>query len=268
MMQFIKKFLRDIYLHRYYYIQKISLSLRWYIFRLTLWPLVKIFPIKNLNKNEFQLYSQNGEDGILYAIFSKIGTTNKYFVEFGVQDGSECNARLLREQMGWHGLMMDGGSHNSPHVKKEFITAENINDLFIKYKVPEEFDLLSVDIDGNDYWVWEKLDHKYSPRVLVIEYNASIPPDRSLSIKYEPDFRWDGTNYFGASIGALVKISEKKGYRLVVCDRNGVNAFFVRNDLIQDNFILHSPNELFYPPGYGNPPGSGHPPSTRTMIEV
>ncbi|MGI0060808.1 MAG: class I SAM-dependent methyltransferase, partial [Nitrosotalea sp.] len=123
--------------------------------------------IEDINCFEMSVFSQNGEDGILDAIFKKIGTTNNYYVEFGVEDGSQCNTRFLRERRDWKGLMMDGGDCNTPFIKKEFITAENVNSLFEKYKVPDEFDLLSIDIDGNDYWVWKALDKHYRPRVMV-----------------------------------------------------------------------------------------------------
>lgn len=132
-------------------------------------------------------------------------------------------------------------------IKKEFITAENINQLLQKYRVPREFDLLSIDIDSNDYWVWKAIDN-YSPRVVVIEYNSCIPPNESKTIKYDPNARWDGTDYFGASLLALAKLGKSKGYSLVYCESSGVNAFFVRNDLIK-NYI-------------------GYPKSNRPMVEV
>lgn len=231
--------------------------------------LVKTRVIADLNAFEVSIYSQNGEDGILAAIFSKIGTTNKFFVEFGVGNGSQCNTRLLGETKGWSGLLMDGHENNPDSIKKEFITAENINELFEKYKVPKSFDLLSIDIDGNDYWVWRALDERYVPRVLVIEYNASISIEESKTIKYDPKFIWDGTNYFGGSLLALTQLAKSKGYELLACDNMGVNAFFIRQELVHHNFIVNSLKEIYRSPQYGiKENGFGHPASQQLMIEV
>lgn len=170
----------------------------------------------------------------------------------------------------WDFLHMDCGDNLNPSIKKETVTTENINFLFKKYKVPKEFDLLSIDIDFNDYWVWKAIDG-YSPRVVVIEYNASIPPTESKTIIYNPNARWDGTNYFGASLLALVKLGKRKGYALIGCEKKGVNAFFVRNDLIKNNFVIKNVEELYKPPGYGkkvNGKYTGHPPSNKLMISV
>ena len=150
-------------------------------------------------------------------------------------------------------------------IKREFITAENIQELFAKYQVPREFDLLSIDIDGNDYWVWKAVVD-YRPRVVAIEYNAMVPPDQARTIAYEPSFIWKKTDYMGASLLALEKLGKEKGYTLVGCDSCGTNAFFVDSTLAQ-HFVRHSVSELFRPPGYHG--GKGHPPDPeRKMIEV
>lgn len=226
--------------------------------------------ITDLNRFEQKIYSQNGEDGIIRTIFDKIGTTNKYCVEFGVEDGSECNTRYLIEKYGWEYLHMDCREGLPDSIKKEIVTAENINSLFNKYNVPPEFDLISIDVDSNDYWLWKGLKG-YSPRVVVIEYNASIPPTESRTIKYDVDMHGDGTNYFGASLLALVKLGKKKGYTLVGCDNRGINAFFVRDDLIGNNFVVRRIEETYKPPKYGkkvNGRHIGHPPSEKLMIFV
>jgi len=228
--------------------------------------------IENINLFEQKVYAREGTDGVLKIIFYKIGTINKFCVEFGVGDGSECNTRYLIEKKGWNYLHMDCGdwAYSCTNIKKEFITAENINSLFRKYNVPKEFDLLSIDIDFNDYWVWKAITG-YQPRVIVIEYNASIPPIESKVVRYEPNAVWDGTNYFGASLLALVKLGRTKAYTLVGCDSIGVNAFFVRNDLINDNFVIKDIKELYKPPRYGKETNGkyiGHPPSNRYFITV
>ena len=226
--------------------------------------------IGNINLFERRIYSQNGEDGIIEVIFGAIGTTNKYFVELGVENGRECNTRHLLEEQGWHGLMIDCIDNNHPLIKKEFITAENINDILMKYDVPERFDLLSIDLDYNDYWIWKAIKN-YVPRVVVIEYNATHGPSESRVAEYEPYHRWDGTNYFGASLLALDRLAHLKGYVLVGCDSKGVNAFFVRNDLVEDHFEIRAVEELYKPPQYGksvNGVHVGHHPSDRTMTTI
>jgi len=231
-------------------------------------------PLGNLQRYERCWYSQNGEDGILEAIFSRIGVTNRFCVEFGVENGRECNSRYLIERKGWQGLRMDGGEHAEVvgTVHREFITAENIVALFRKYGVPQEFDLLSIDIDGNDYWVWRAIEG-YSPRAVIIEYNSSIRPEESRTVPYQPDFQWDGTNYFGASLLALAKLGRSKGYTLVGCDSQGANAFFVRDDLVAGRFVVRSVAQLYAAPRYGEVVGGhfiGHHPSPRMaqMVQV
>lgn len=203
-------------------------------------------------------YSQNGEDGIIHAIFAMIGETNRFGVEFGVEDGLQSNMRYLLKHRKWKGLLMDGGNdipENSVH--KEFITAENIEALFRKHNVPEEFDLLSIDIDGNDYWVWKAITH-FKPRVVIMEYNAHIPADEAKTIPYEPTFMWDKTDYYGASLLALKKLGEEKGYTLVCTDRHGVNSFFIRNDLVAGHLAPPPYEQIFRGPNFKGK-GGRHP---------
>ncbi|QUC64796.1 hypothetical protein NsoK4_00460 [Nitrosopumilus sp. K4] len=227
----------------------------------------------DINFFEKTIYSQNGEDGIIEFIFSQIGTTNKFFVEFGVNDGTICNTRYLFEKNKWDGLMMDDLPENQPHIKKEFITAENINQLFEKYKVPKHFDLLSIDVDYNDYWVWKAITGYY-PRVVIIEYNSSIPPNESKTVPYSATTKWDKnnkTNYFGASLLALKKLGFQKGYTLVGCDSRGINAFFIKNELTKGRKIEKDIKKIYRPPKYGvriNGILAGHPPSSNKMINV
>ncbi len=266
----------------------------------------------NINQHEKKIYSQNGEDGIIEYIFSKIGTTNKFSAEFGVGDGFESNTVYLLEKKSWKGLMMDYGSDQKIQlsniikkawsnrklglknnvqkdlhffkkiinrkqrfqnfqldIKHERVTAENIQHLFQKYNVPTVFDLLSIDIDYNDYWVWKSIVD-YSPRVVIIEYNSSIIPTESRVVPYDSEFVWDGTNYFGASLLALKNLGSTKGYTLVGCDSVGVNAFFCKNELLK-NFDIKGIDELYRPPQYGeiiNDVHIGHPLSNRKMIEI
>lgn len=205
-------------------------------------------------------FSQNGEDGIIEAIIGMIGITNRYCVEFGVEDGMECNVRYLLKKRGWTGLLMDGG-HEDPHINlhREFITAENIEELFRKHSVPEKFDLLSIDIDGNDYWVWKAIEH-FHPRIVIIEYNAHIPPEKATTIPYDPAFVWDKTDYYGASLLALKKLGEAKGYTLLGTDKHGVNAFFVESSLVPGHFTPPLWPETYHPPAFKGKLGNRHPP--------
>ena len=177
---------------------------------------------------ERKVYSQNGEDGLLESLFKRIGTTNKVFVEIGVGDGTENNTRKLAGE-GWKGRWL-----SMPPVKcvpeevelvEAKVTAENVNGLL--EGLPNEIDLLSIDIDGNDYWVWKAIE-RVSARAVIIEYNAMLQPPASVAIKYDPDFSWAFTDYMGASLCALDKLGKDKGYSLICCDSNGVNAVFAK----------------------------------------
>lgn len=136
--------------------------------------------------------------------------------------------------------------------------------------MPERFDLLSIDLDYNDYWIWKAIE-TYVPRVVVIEYNATPGPSESQVVEYDPYHRWDGTDHFGASLLALVRLGHLKGYELIGCDSKGVNAFFVRSDLVEDHFEIRSIEELYTLPGYGQMVDGvpvGHPPSDRAMTAI
>lgn len=222
-----------------------------------------------LNQFEHKVFSQNGEDGIVSELVRLLDPT-PFFVEFGVESGIECNTRALKHA-GWCGICWDSDyADPERNLYRERITAENINDLFTKYRVPEHFGLLSIDIDGNDYYIWNALDARYRPAIVVIEYNALFPPDAARTIVYDADFRWDSSNYQGASFLALCRLGIRKGYRPVCADRKGVNLFFVRQDLLAglpaevvsdtENFTT-----IYQPIGYG-----GHPPDPlqRTWLLV
>ena len=152
-----------------------------------------------------------------------------------------------------------------PDLQEEFITAENIEQLFAKHGVPAELDLLCVDIDGNDYWAWKAITN-YRARVVVVEYNPSVPPTEARVLPYDPEFVWDRTDYYGASLLALARLGEQKGYRLVACDNSGTNAFFVDKTLAEGRFERRSVEELYKPPTRRG--GEGHPPSGRQLMEL
>jgi hypothetical protein len=202
-----------------------------------------------LTKFEYQVFSQFGEDGVLQEIFRRIGTTNRFFVEFGVEDGSETNSTYLLYK-GWNGLWIDGGSENIAAIHRScsraiakgqliamesFITAENIESLFARANVPAEFDMLSIDIDRNDYYIWKAIT-KYRPRVVMIEYNSIFRPGDHFVVDYDANAMWDKSSNFGASLESMVQLGEEKGYKLVCSSFAGLNAFFVREDVMGDHF--------------------------------
>lgn len=189
----------------------------------------------DLLRAEQKVYSQNGEDGVIAALLNQIsGVANlpRYFVEIGAGDGLECNTANLRA-IGWQGVMIDGRANNAGGlVREHYVTAGNVDSLLASYGVPSEFALLSIDIDGNDFWIWKAIGEAAIPRypaIVVIEYNATISPHDCRTIKYDPEFRWSGTDYYGASLLALERLGRKLGYGLVYCELNGTNAFFVRD---------------------------------------
>ena len=230
---------------------------------------MRIFARDSINGFERKITSQGGEDGVLREIFRRIGTGNRYFVEFGVENGLECNTALLSRNEGWQGLLIEGSPENFaaldrnyaqyPRVKRmqAFITAENIVALFEQAGVPREFDLLSIDIDGNDYWIWEAL-HEYKPRVVVIEYNGTRPPPERWVMQYNPQHRWSGDGYVSASLASMEALGRKLGYALIGTEEKGVNAFFLRNDEVaRSGFPARRAEEAFHPNDYGMPRTDG-----------
>jgi hypothetical protein len=199
---------------------------------------------------EFRCYSQNGEDGILLYIFSLLGTTNRRVVEICAGDGIECNAANLIINHSWQGLLFDGDADQvargrafystcrttgvaPPALVNAWVTAENVDALVADAGFGGPIDLLSLDLDGNDYWIWKAVDG-IRPRGVVLEFNALCGPERSLTMSYQPDFRLDLTKQpyrCGASLPAFVKLAREKGYRLVGVQSLGFNAFFVQDGL-------------------------------------
>jgi hypothetical protein len=184
-------------------------------------------------------YSQENEDGLISYIMSELKLSAGFFVEFGVgpawkstleESGLEANCRLLRE-MGWHGLFMDG-SRYAPEfgVEVERVTALNINRLFQKYSVPQDVDLVSIDVDGQDFWIWMNLG--YFPKVVVIEYNPNFTHNESVVVPFDINFRWDATKWYGASLRALDRLGRSKGYLLTYTTE--ANAFFIQRRLVQN----------------------------------
>lgn len=199
----------------------------------------------------FRVHSQHEEDGILHFIFSLIGSTNKECIEICAGNGIECNTANLIICHRWTGLLIDGCEDNiarakrfyaahpdtrfwPPKIVKEWITRANVNRIVEDNGFTGEIDLLSLDVDGVDYWLWEALTC-VSPRVVVLEFNHLWGDEHSVTVPYHDDFVAEftpyGSDYAGASLPAFVKLGNCKGYRLVGTNAIATNAFFLRNDI-------------------------------------
>jgi hypothetical protein len=202
---------------------------------------VAVPPPYDLTAERFSYLSQNDEDGIVLALFKRIGTTDRRFVEIGCgMNGG--NSGFLAQECGWNGIMIDGRPAAIEKVTVRFtghsvtpvlarVARDNINALLTEHGMTGEVDLLSIDVDGIDYWLWEAVT-ACLPRVVAIEYNWLFGPDRTVTIPYDSNFDLDtvGTSgYRGASLAAMSHLGAQKGYRLVATER--VNAFFLRNDI-------------------------------------
>jgi hypothetical protein len=214
---------------------------------------------RRLERFGHKVYSQNDEDGIIAEIFRRIGTTNRAFLEFGVEDGIECNTHLLIHA-GWSGVWAEANRNYAQSIRSRFklaidtghlklverlISQENINQTIQELELPLDLDLLSIDIDLNDYWVFKALQVA-RPRVVVIEYNGKFPPPMRRVVPYSADRQWDGTDYHGCSLQSLTDLAAAKGYQLVGCNITGANAFLVRTELCQDLFADPATAEHLY----------------------
>ena len=220
-----------------------------------------------LEKYGYKVYSQNDEDGIINEIFQRVGIKNHLFFEFGVDRGIECNTHALLLQ-GWKGMWIEGRETAYSQITRRFapairrgelsvlntyVTIENINDIILEYTEGKELDLLSIDVDGNDYHIWKAIDNgRISPRVVIIEYQGKYPPEIDWVMAYNPDHVWDRSDRSGASLKAMEKLGREKGYQLVGTNICGVNAFFVRKDIAENKFPTPATAENLYNPVRSN----------------
>jgi hypothetical protein len=204
-------------------------------------------PVTALSDAEFQVFSQFGEDGILSWLLTLIPPHRRFFVEFGIEDYTQSNTRfLLSAGWSWSGLVLEGNPEAVAALRQQsiaqwheleiveaFITRENINSLLEANGAAGEIGVLSIDIDGNDYWVWEAITGTTAD-IVVIEFNYRFGPEKAVVVPYDPAFVKRDAHpsgiYFGASLAALCALGERKGYAFVGCSESGVNAFFVRRD--------------------------------------
>lgn len=215
---------------------------------------------RSMDEAEFKVFSQFGDDGIIQYLIHTIKPPITKFVEFGVENYEESNTRFLLMNNNWRGLVIDGSQTHISHIRNSpffwrydltavssFITAENINQLLESNGFGGRIGLLSIDIDGNDYWVWKAITVA-QPDIVIAEYNSLMGSERAITVPYKPDFYRAGAHYsylyFGASLAAFCELAQAKGYGFVGCNRAGNNAYFVKNELLGSLPTL-SPKEGF-----------------------
>lgn len=201
-----------------------------------------------ITEAEFQVFSQWGEDGIIQYLIHRVPVARRIFVEFGVQNYEESNTRFLLQNDNWSGVIIDGSQENVEHVKRDpiywkynikaecaFVDRDNIDTLLRDAGVSGDIGLLSIDIDGNDFWVWKAIE-SITPRIVIVEYNGLFGPTACVTIPYNGKFQRTRAHYsnlyWGASLGALEMLGNEKGYALVGSNKAGNNAFFVRKDVL------------------------------------
>jgi hypothetical protein len=213
---------------------------------------VNLLHVQDLGK-EFRVFSQWGEDGIIQYLVSKLDIEVKFFIEFGVENYEQSNTRFLITNNYWSGMVIDGSEKNIDFIKNDqiywasnlmavrsFVDCSNINSIFIENNVPRKIGLLSIDIDGNDYWIWESID-TIDPIIVICEYNSLFGAHAKVTIPYKSDFIRGGSlpfSYYGASIAALNYLAEKKGYSLVASNGAGNNVFFVKNEYLNGMQVM------------------------------
>ena len=216
--------------------------------------------VNNIQLSEFKVFSQREDDGIIQHIINNIEFKHKTFIEFGVETYTESNTRFLLINNNWSGLIIDGSNENIDYIKRDqiywkydlkaiqcFITRNNINDIIESSGFNGKTGILSIDIDGNDYWIWEAIT-VIEPTLVIIEFNAVFNIDRPITIPYDEKFIRQKAHYsylyFGASLTALISLGKSKGYSFIGTNSAGVNAYFVKNENI-GNFEEKSANEKF-----------------------
>jgi hypothetical protein len=204
--------------------------------------------VGSLEEIEFKVFSQFGDDGIIQYLINNIDIPKKTFIEFGVQDYSESNTRFLLINNNWKGLIIDGSKEDMEKLKDNelywrynltavgmFVNKTNINDIFKTNGFEGEVGILSVDIDGNDYWIWEAI-YAVNPIIVIVEYNSVFGKEHAITVPYDENFNRTKAHFsnlfWGASLKALKQLADKKGYLFIGCNSAGNNAYFIRSDKI------------------------------------
>lgn len=211
--------------------------------------------LPSLQETGFRIFSQTNEDGILLYLFSLVGFTNRRCVDIAFASPYGSNTANLLCNHGFTGLLVCGSADEKklsddffkrhpeaklmpPTVVHTWVTVEKINGLLRDHGMIGQIDLLSLDLDGIDYWLWQNIE-VIDPRIVVVEFQNLWPEDKAVTVPYDPEFERLQTHpdYFGASLRAFVQLAQKKGYRLVGCNKLGFNAFFIKHDLISELFL-------------------------------
>lgn len=212
-----------------------------------------------LQDQEFQVYSQFGEDGIIQFLTREVDVGREAFVEFGVESYHEANTRFLLFKDGWSGLVMDAQADKVRQIRQSWyywlhdltavhalVTRDNIDAILEEHGMTGRIGLLSIDVDGVDYWIWEAIEVA-DPAIVVAEYNHRFGPREAVTVPYREDFDRRKAHpslcYFGASLKALCLLAERKGYAFVGCGSAGLNAFFVREDVLPSSIPALSAEE-------------------------
>lgn len=221
------------------------------------------YPALDLSGLAQSLYAQGTEEGILERLLQRIAPDTRYCVDIGASDGlRNSNTALLLREKGWQGTLVEASAYRYGRLQSHFgetrnvclrhetVQPDTVDDLLADAGAPACVDLLSIDIDGNDYWVWRGM-RRFRARILVIEYNPYYAPPERWVMRFDPAHRWDGSTYYGASLESLYHLGKQLGYELACCDDMGNNAFFVASDLYPllgiDN---NDPRLLFRPAMY------------------
>lgn len=184
------------------------------------------------NIPKWKKYAQQNEECYIEYILAKIPTINKHLVELGAWDGFHLSNTRYFIEKGYTHLLIDGNNHGNSEVKEHFITAENILSILEQYDTPQTFDLLCIDIDGNDLYVLENiLKAGYCPQLIVAEFNPIFPINESKTIRYNPEHTWNNDDYYGFSFSAGVKMAKKYGYACIF-QENSLNMYFVKSELV------------------------------------
>lgn len=222
--------------------------------------------INSLSQVEFRVHSQFGDDGIIQWLVARLPELAPRFIEFGVEDYTESNTRFLMVNNGWSGLVIDGSASNIDrlrarpwywrhdlHALARFVTVDTVDRIIADWAGDRKVGLLHIDVDGNDYWLWEATK-AINPGIVIMEYNSVFGPERAISVPYRADFRrldahYSG-QYFGASIAALAQLGRRKGYALLGSNSAGNNAYFVRREYLHDGLREMAPSEAWTMPGF------------------
>lgn len=218
----------------------------------------------NINDYEFKIFSEWGDDGLIQYLIKHIPIENKTFIEFGVENYMESNTRFLMMNNNWCGFVMDGSEQNMKSLQKRswffryelnckaaWIDKNNVNSLLEESRLAN-IGLLHIDLDGNDYFILKEIDFtRLNPSILIMEYNSVFGYERAISVPYKSDFNRTRAHYsnlfFGASLAALNFGAEQKGYSLIGCNLAGNNAYFVRNDLLNERIQKVSVAQAYKP---------------------